>query len=63
MQNCVKLDQYLNRREAAKFLGVTPATLTNWEKKRSKKLRVYRHPITDFPIYRKEDLERFLREI
>lgn len=63
MTESTKLNQYLTRREASKFLGVSVTTLTTWHRKRSNTLRVYMHPVTGWPLYKKEDLEKFLREI
>lgn len=55
------LREYLLIKEAAEFLGVTPATLRNWE--RSGKLTTYRHPINGYRLYRPADLEAILNEI
>ncbi len=52
---------YLKITEAAKYLGVTPLTLRNWDKKG--KLAAYRHPANGYRIYRQEDLEKFLKKI
>lgn len=41
--------------EAAEQLGVTPATLRNWD--RAGKLKAQRHPINGYRLYRKEDIE------
>ncbi len=46
---------------AAKFLGVTPNTLRNWEK--DKKISVYRNPQNAYRLYKKEDLEQLLNNI
>jgi DNA-binding transcriptional MerR regulator len=53
-----KLSDYMMRVEASKFLGVHQNTLRNWE--RSGRLLVYRHPLTGYRLYKKEDLEQFL---
>src|SRR3954470_22654106 len=45
--------------EAADFLGVSTATLRNWE--RAGKLRPRRHPQNGYRIYLHEDLEAVLR--
>ena len=55
------LRDYLQIKEAARFLGVSPATLRNWE--RRGKLAPRRHPINRYRLYRKADLERLLGEI
>jgi len=51
--------EYLTVSEAAEFLGVSPWTLRNWDK--SGKLKPTRHPISDYRMYRREDLESLLR--
>src|SRR4051812_44573531 len=45
--------------EAADFLGVSSATLRNWD--RSGKLKPRRHPQNGYRIYLHEDLEALLR--
>ena len=55
------LRDYLQIKEAAEFLGVSPSTLRNWE--RRGRLTPHRHPINHYRLYRKADLERLLREI
>jgi len=56
-----KLDEYMNITEAAKFIGVTANTLRNWEKE--KKIKVYRNPLNQYRLYKKEDLEELLKKI
>jgi PAS domain S-box-containing protein len=51
--------QYRTVGEAAEFLGVTAATLRNWD--RSGKLKPRRHPQNGYRIYLHEDLEAILR--
>lgn len=55
-----KIDDYLQIKEAAEFLGVTRATLRNWE--RHGKLNSHRHPINRYRLYKKEDLESLLKK-
>lgn len=57
----IKLSDYLMRREAAKFLGVDPNTLRNWEA--LSKIVVYRNPLNGYRLYKKEDLEKLLLDI
>lgn len=52
---------YMKIKEAAEFVGVDPATLRNWERK--KKIAVYRDPINSRRLYKKEDLEEVLKSI
>jgi DNA-binding transcriptional MerR regulator len=53
--------KYLTIKEAAKFLGVTPLTLRNWDK--SGKFSTRRHPISNYRIYRLQEIEALLKEI
>ena len=52
------LRRYLLIKEAAAFLGVSPATLRNWE--RAGKLAVRRHPINGYRLYDPAQLEEIL---
>jgi hypothetical protein len=63
MTDPYKLNQYLNRVEAAKILGVTPLTLKNWEKTKKHNIKMYKHPVSGYPLYLKEDLYNFLKNI
>ena len=56
-----KIIDYLKVKDAAKFLGVTPNTLRNWEK--DKKISVYRNPQNSYRLYKKEDLKQLLSSI
>jgi DNA (cytosine-5)-methyltransferase 1 len=56
-----KIQDYLQIKEAAEFLGVTPTTLRNWEKRG--KLTSHRHPLNQYRLYKREDLEEFLQLI
>jgi len=53
--------KYITVNEAAKLLGVTPLTLRNWDK--AKKLVALRNPLNNYRIYKKEDIDFFLRRI
>jgi len=44
----------LKIKEAAQYLGVSIDTLRNWDK--SGKFKAYRHPISNFRLYKIEDL-------
>jgi excisionase family DNA binding protein len=48
-------------KEAAELLGVAENTLRNWE--RSGKLRVYRHPINNYRLYKRADIAALLAAI
>lgn len=56
-----KIDDYLQIKEASEFLGVTATTLRNWEKRG--KLLSHRHPINQYRLYKREDLEALLKKI
>ena len=56
-----KITDYLRIQDAAKFIGVTPNTLRNWEKER--KIVVYRNPQNAHRLYKQEDLEQLLSNI
>lgn len=51
----------LTIKEAANLLGVTPLTLRNWDKKG--KLTPTRHPINNYRVYRRSDVERLIQEV
>jgi len=53
--------KYLTIKEAAKFLGVTPLTLRNWDK--NGKFFAGRHPISNYRVYKIEKIEKLLKEI
>lgn len=53
--------QYLNIKETARLLGVTPLTLRNWDKKGA--LAAYRNPANNYRVYRRDQIEMFLRRI
>ncbi len=53
--------RYVNIKEAAKIVGVTPLTLRNWDKKGM--LTSYRNPINNYRVYRMDQIELFLRKI
>jgi excisionase family DNA binding protein len=55
-----KLDGYLRIKEAAAYLGVSPNTLRNWG--RSGKITEHRHPVNNYRLYKKSELDRILRE-
>ena len=48
-------------KKAAAMLGVTPLTLRNWDK--SGKLNARRHPLNNYRVYLREDIERLIEEI
>lgn len=56
-----KIDEYLQVKEAAIFLGVSPGTIRNWGNRG--KLKEYRNPNNQYRLYKKTDLESFLGRI
>jgi MerR family transcriptional regulator, copper efflux regulator len=56
-----RLDDYLRIQEAAAFLGVAPNTLRNWG--REEKIPELRHPVNNYRLYRRSDLEELLRQV
>ena len=55
------LDQFLTVKQAAAFLGVSPNTVRNWD--RNDKIPVYRHPLSQYRLFKREDLERLLQQV
>ena len=55
------LRDYLTVSEAADFLGVSAATLRNWD--RAGKVRATRHPVNGYRLYRREDLSNLLKKV
>ena len=53
--------KYLNIKEAAEYLGVTPLTLRNWDKKG--KLSPTRHPMNNYRVYDRNDLEALYKKL
>ena len=53
--------QYLKIKDAAEYVGVTPLTLRNWDRKG--KLAAYRHPANNYRLYLLGDLEKFIKRI
>lgn len=57
----LRLDEFLTVKEAAEFLGVAPNTIRNWG--REAKIPEHRHPINNYRLYRRKDLERLLKPV
>jgi excisionase family DNA binding protein len=55
----VKLNEYVKVAEAAEILGVSQNTLRNWSE--LGKIRVCRNPANGYRLFRRADLEKFLR--
>jgi excisionase family DNA binding protein len=55
------LADYLTVGEAAERLGVSRATLRNWDK--AGKLTPHRHPVNRYRLYRRSELEELLDQV
>ncbi len=54
-------DSFLTIKQVAKILGVTPLTLRNWDK--NGKFEAGRHPINNYRVYRRSDVEAFIEKM
>jgi excisionase family DNA binding protein len=52
------MNSLLTVREAAVFVGVSPSTIRNWD--RSGKLKAVRHPINNYRLYDRQQLQGLL---
>ena len=59
-EQMARLDEYMTIKEAAEYLGVCTNTLRNWG--RSGKLTERRHPMNDYRLYVRDDLDALLRD-
>ena len=57
----LRLDEFLTVKEAAEFLGVSPNTVRKWG--REDKIPEHRHPINNYRLYRRQDLEGLLKQL
>lgn len=55
------LSEYLQIKQAAAYLGVCPKTLRNWEA--AGKIIVHRHPVNNYRLFKRLDLEQILSRI
>lgn len=53
--------QLINIKQASRLLGVTPLTLRNWDK--NGKLKALRHPMNNYRVYKRADIDRLLEFI
>lgn len=54
-------DEFVRVKDAAELLGVCSNTLRTWGA--AGKIPEYRHPINNYRLYKRKDLERILREM
>jgi DNA-binding transcriptional MerR regulator len=52
---------YLRIGDGARYLGISPSTLRNWE--RTGKIATYRHPINNYRLFKQADLDALLQQI
>jgi DNA (cytosine-5)-methyltransferase 1 len=55
------LNGYMTVKEAAKLLGISAMTLRRWDNGR--KLKAKRHPMNNYRLYNRKELETILKEI
>ena len=55
------LNGFMTVKEAAKLLGISAMTLRRWDNGR--KLKAKRHPINNYRLYSRKELEVILKEI
>ena len=54
-------DEFLLVKQAAKRLGVSANTIRAWAS--SGKLQEYRHPVNNYRLFRKQDVDALLKQI
>lgn len=52
---------YLQVKEAAQLLGVSPNTVRNWGE--AGKLPEYRHPVNNYRLFKRSDLEKIRKKV
>ena len=55
------LKDFLTVGKAAKMVGVSTSTLRNWD--RAGKLKAVKQPISGYRLYKKSDLQKFLKKL
>jgi DNA (cytosine-5)-methyltransferase 1 len=48
-------------KEASEMLGVTPLTLRNWDN--NGKLKALRHPMNNYRVYKRDEVEKLIESI
>ena len=54
-------NKFINIKDASAILGVSKLTLRNWD--RDGKLAAKRHPINNYRVYLREDLDKIIQKI
>ena len=57
----MKAEDYLLVNEAAELLGVAPNTVRKWAA--DGKLKEYRHPVNNYRLFKKMDVEKLVQQI
>ena len=57
----MNMKDYITIKDASALLGVDKMTLRRWDK--AGKLKTYRHPINNYRLYKKIELEHLLKGI
>ncbi|MDD2732139.1 MAG: helix-turn-helix domain-containing protein [Candidatus Pacebacteria bacterium] len=55
------MKKFITTKEAAEILGVNPLTLRRWDK--NGKLKVARHPINNYRLYKPKDVKKLADKI
>lgn len=53
------IKEFIKIEEASEMLNVTKMTLRRWDK--AGKLKAYRHPINNWRLYKKSDIENLMK--
>ncbi len=56
-----RAEEFIQIAEAADFLGICQNTLRNWG--RAGKLTEYRHPVNNYRLYKRAELQQLLSKI
>lgn len=57
----MNMKEFIKIEEAAEMLNVTKMTLRRWDN--AGKLKAYRHPINNWRLYKKQDIEALMKGI
>ena len=59
-QVMAKISEFMTVGEASDYIGASSSSLRRWD--RAGKLKARRHPVSDYRLYLKADLDEFLSE-
>jgi MerR family transcriptional regulator, copper efflux regulator len=57
----MNMNEFIKIEEAAEILNVSKMTLRRWDN--AGKLKAYRHPINNWRLYKKQDIENLMKGI